>query len=180
MKKAALLIFSLVITIVSYSQDYKVNKIKTVKKGDFKTTRLLMFTDSLEEKDVNEFIVEFGTTLKSEFEKENLQFIYIQRGCTNPEQLKSILKDFKPDGIISFYFTQLFVRYRGLSEKIGLEFKLDMSFTTADNKDLILAFTTKIKVMNDSFRNSGTPAALEIFNHMTKMGYITKKEQVER
>ena len=176
MKKAALIIFSLAITIVSYSQDYKVNKIKTENKGDFKTTRLLMLTDSVAEIDINEFIVEFATTLKTEFEKNNVQFIYLRRGCIDDEQLRSTLNDFKPDATIEFMPTRLFVRYRGFSQKNGLEFRLNMSFTSSENKDLILAFTTKIEVMVDSFENAGVPAALKIFDYIEKAGYLSKEE----
>ena len=45
MRKTTLLIFALLITLLGYSQDYKVEKTKKITNGNFEITRLLVITD---------------------------------------------------------------------------------------------------------------------------------------
>jgi hypothetical protein len=172
MKGKILLIFALLITLYSYSQDFKIEKIKTLNNGDYKITRLLVVSDSAGNTEINKFIIEFISELKTEFEKNNLQAAFIRRGASNPTQRDSIMKSLNPNGIMKFVPSDYFIKYRGLSEKHGLYFNLGLSFRLSGESKYTSLFTAKIGVMTDSFGNAGIPAARELFNRMVKAGFL--------
>lgn len=174
MKRNALLIFALLISFCVYSQDFKILKFKKLNKGDYQVTRLFIITDSVRNPEIDEFISEFISKLEFEFVKNNLHFECIRKGALYNNEKDSILNS-NPNGIMTFYPSGRFIRHRGLSQKPGLSFNIEMSYRISDEMKYIRLFEASIGVITDSFGNSGIPAAKNIFNRMVKAGFLPKE-----
>ena len=172
MRKEFILIASLFLTLTVYSQDYKVQKLKNITKGNYKISRLLVITDSVPNAGVNIFISDFSSALKIEFERHELDFICIRKGTSDVEDGKSIVDKLNPNGILSFIPSQVFLKYTGFTQKKGLFFDLRLSYRYKDVNDFVPLFETKIEVLFDSFENSGELAAKDFFNKMVKEKYL--------
>ena len=173
MKGTILLTFTLLITLCCYSQDYKIEKIKQLNKEKFKITRLLITTDSVNNERINTFISDFTTELKTKFTENNIQFACIRRGTADANQKDSLMLKLNPDGVMKFAPTQFFRYYRGLTYKDGLYFNLGLSYRVEGIDKFTPLFQLKIRVMLDSFENSGKLVAQEFFENIKKLGYIT-------
>jgi hypothetical protein len=163
----------LLMTLCCYSQDYKVEKIKQLTKEKFKITRLFIVTDSVNNDKINTFISDFTAELNTKFTENNLQFACIRRGTADTKQKDSLMLKLNPDGVMKFIPTQFFRNYRGLTYKDGLYFYLGLSHRVGGIDNFTPLFQLKIRVMLDSFENSGKLAAQEFFEKISKLGYIT-------
>ena len=173
MKGKILLTFALLITLCSYSQDFKIEKFKQFNKGTFKIKRLLIITDSVSNKRINTFITDFTTELKTKLIENSIQFACIRRGTADIKQKDNLMLKLNPDGVMKFVPDQLFRNYRGLTYKDGLYFNLGLSFRVEGIDQFTPLFQVKIRVMLDSFENSGKLAAQELIDRMKKLEYIT-------
>lgn len=173
MKGKFLLTFALLITLCSYSQDYKIKKIKQLTKEKFKITRLLIATDSVNNDKINTFISDFTAELKTKFTENNIQFACIRRGTADTKQKDSLMLKLNPDGIMTFAPTYFVRDYRGLTYKDGLYFNLGLSYRVGGIDKFTPLFQLEIRVMLDSFENSGKLVAQEFFEKIKKLEYIT-------
>ena len=173
MKGRILLTFTLLITLCCYSQDYKIEKFKQLNKEKFKITRLLIATDSVSNEEINTFISDFTTELKTKFTENNIQFACIRRGTADIKQKDSLMLKLNPDCVMKFVPNQLFRNYRGLTYKDGLYFDLGLSYRVEGIDQFTPLFQLRIRVMLDSLENSGKLVAQEFFEKIKKMGYIT-------
>ena len=174
MKRNFLFTFTILITLCCYSQDYKVEKIKQVNKEKFKITRLLIATDSVDNDEINTFISDFTAELKMKFTENNIQFACIRRGPAYTKQKDSLMLKLAPNAIIKFVPTKFFRNYRGFTYKDGLYFNLGLSYKVEGIDKFTPLFQLKIRVMLDSFENSGKLAAQEFFEKIKKLEYITQ------
>jgi len=195
MRKGFTLIVLLFLTLTVYSQDYKVEKLKIITKGDYKISRLLIIPDSVSNDGVkfvsrqnaigqviidtiyfagiNKFILDFTSTLKGEFEKHKLDFICIKEVTADDVvNGKSFMENLNPNGILAFRFSNAFLEYRGFTQKNGVYFVLELSYRPNSEDKYIPLFSSKMKVMIDSFENSGELAAKDFFNLMEKGKYL--------
>jgi hypothetical protein len=195
MRKEFTLIVLLFLTLIVYSQDYKVEKLKIVTKGDYKISRLLIIPDYVSNDKVklvsrqnaigqviidtiyfagiNKFISDFTSALKGEFEKHELDFTCIKEiTADDVVNGQSCLENLNPNGILAFRVSNAFLEYRGFTQKNGVYFVLGLSYRPNSEDNYIPLFSSKIKVMVDSFENSGELAAKDFFNLMAKKKYL--------
>jgi len=195
MRKEFILIALMFLTLTVYSQDYKVEKLKIITKGDYKISRLLIIPDSVSNDDVkfvsrqnaigqviidtiyfagiNKFISDFTSALKGEFEKHELDFFCIKKiTADDVVNGKSYIENLNPNGILTFRLSNAFLEYKGFTQKNGVYFVLGLSYRTNSEDAYIPLFISKIKVMIDSFENSGELAAKDFFNLITKGKYL--------
>jgi len=195
MRKVFTLIALLFLILTVYSQDYKVEKLKIRTKGDYKISRLLIIPDSISNDganfvsrqnafgqviidtiyfaSVNKFISDFTSALKGRFEEHELDFICIKEIVADDVvNGKSYIENVNPNGILSFRISNAFIEYRGFSQKNGVYFVLGLSYRPNVEDKYIPLFSSKIKVMIDSFENSGELAAKDFFNLMAKRKYL--------
>jgi len=172
MKGRILLTFALLMTLNCYSQDYRLEKIKQLNKEKFKITRLLIVTDSVNNEEINTFISDFTTELRTKFSEINNQCEVIRRGTSDTKQNDNLMLTLNPDGVMKFIPTQFLRYYRGLTYKDGLYFYLGLSYRVEGVYEFTPLFQLKVRVMLDSFENSGKLVAQEFFNKIKKLGYI--------
>jgi len=198
MKKGFTLFVLLFLTLTVYSQDYKVEKLKIVTKGDHKISRLLIIPDPISNNDVrlvsrqtafgqviidtiyfsdiNKFISDFTSSLKDEFEKHELDFICIKEIANDVMNDESYLENLNLNGILALRLSKAFLEYRGFTQKNGVYFVLGLSYRPNSEDKYIPLCSSKIKVMIDSFENSGELAAKDFFNLMAKRKYLELKK----
>lgn len=156
----------------TFSQNFKVEKLKLLTKEEYKVTRILIITDSTKEYDINEFIDEFIQKLTENCSEKNIEVRCIKRGTNDVLAADSLIKNYNPNGVIKFNPTQFYDYYRGLITKTGLYFYLGMSFRQENISDFIPLFSTRIGVITDSFETAGIPAANDIFNKILNSGFL--------
>ena len=108
MKKGFILTVFLFLNLMAYSQDYKVQKLESGTKGEYKINRLLVISDSVPNTEINKFITDFTSALKNEFEKRELNFFCIKSATSD---FDFILENFNPDGVLKFALSVASTQY---------------------------------------------------------------------
>ena len=199
MRKGITLIISFILSLTIYSQDFKVEKLKIVTKGNNQINRVLIITkpvpndgdkivtrqnavgqvilDTIHYAGINKFILDFTSALKVEFEKYELDLIIFEEVVYDyVESEKTLMETINPNGILTFNLSNSFLEYRGFTQKNGVYFDLGLSYRTNSKDKYIPLYSTKIKVMIDSFENSGELAAKDFFSKMKKAKNLELKK----
>jgi len=173
MKKEFILTILLFLSFIVYSQDYEVRKLESITKGEYNISRLLVVSDSVSNTEIDKFITDFTSALKIEFERHELNFLYMKRGTYDVDNVDFILNIFNPDGLLNFTPSKTFIKSTGWRQMYGIIFILGLSYRQNGVKEHVPLFKTEIEVIvNRRIEKSVELAAKDFFNLMLKEKYL--------